>query len=116
MLFFSEAQILLSLDSQEMIGHGKPTLLGVDPQNEVHLSKQVSAALQGDILVYEETIFWSPVAFSPFSLDEQCLYGLVMAELFQHFRQLLLPPRAILPPPISTNHVCKTSVSKSQFK
>lgn len=52
-VIFSEAHIFLSLDGQKMIGHRKLTVLGVDPQNEFHLSKQVSAALQGDILVYK---------------------------------------------------------------
>lgn len=54
---FSEAQIFLSLDSQKTTGHRKPTVLGVNPQNEFHLSKQVSAALQDDIPVYEEDQF-----------------------------------------------------------
>lgn len=56
------------------------------------------------------------MAFSPFTLDEQCLYGLVMLNSFNTSHQLLLPHHAILPPPISTNDVYKTSVSKSQFK
>lgn len=50
---FSEAQIFLSLDGQEMTGHRKPTVLGVDLQNEFRLSKQVSATLEDDIPFYE---------------------------------------------------------------
>lgn len=33
--------------------HRKPTVIGVNPQNKFHLSKQVSAPLEDDILVYE---------------------------------------------------------------
>lgn len=48
-----------------MTGHRKPTVLGVDPQNEFHLSKQVSAALQDDIPVYEGDQFWESNSFFP---------------------------------------------------
>lgn len=53
-VIFSEAQIFLSLDGQEMTGHRKSTVIGVDLQNEFHLSKQVSATLRGDIPFPEE--------------------------------------------------------------
>lgn len=49
----SEAHIFLSLDGQEMIRRRKPTVIGVDPQNKCHLSKQVLAAFEDAIPVYE---------------------------------------------------------------
>lgn len=80
MLFFLKHKFSSYWMVQETSGLRKPTLLGVDPQNEFHLSKQVSFAYRMTSW-FTRKLFLESNALSPFILDKQWSYGLVPAKL-----------------------------------
>lgn len=73
-----------------MTGRGEVTISGVDPQNEFHLSMQITAAFQ------KETTMWSLMAFFPLVLDQQGSSGLAVSDTSHQPPPSLWP---FLPPP-----------------